>query len=223
MSEYAAFLETKAIVGHPTGREITDDQIHPSLFGFQRDLVRWSIRKGRAALFATTGMVSFTHTLGGGGMGDDIESRANTSDVRHVRHDVREVPERDQARTGAILLAGLQGEISGDGVRTLLRDVRREVLPGCWRAVEASGGAAVLYSTMLRRVARDSSQLRYVHQDGDNTYTSHRGGGRTRPTPGPARSCPSHRLEQAEQSPVQLGRLPESVLPRSLPRWGDVG
>lgn len=53
---YTDFLETKAVVVHPTGRDIADAEIHPSLFGFQRDLVRWSVRKGRAALFADTGL-----------------------------------------------------------------------------------------------------------------------------------------------------------------------
>ena len=53
---YREFLATKAVVVHPTGRAVDDAEIHPSLFGFQRDLVRWSVRKGRAALFADTGL-----------------------------------------------------------------------------------------------------------------------------------------------------------------------
>lgn len=56
MSDYADFLATKAIVVSPTGCDIQADAIHPSLFGFQRDMVRWSLRKGRAALFADTGL-----------------------------------------------------------------------------------------------------------------------------------------------------------------------
>lgn len=56
MSEYARFLESKAIVVHPLGREVSPGEIHPSLFDFQRDMVRWSVRKGRAALFEYTGL-----------------------------------------------------------------------------------------------------------------------------------------------------------------------
>lgn len=56
MSEYADFLTTKAIVVHPNGRDVDPSEVHPSLFPFQRDMVRWSVRKGRAALFEDTGL-----------------------------------------------------------------------------------------------------------------------------------------------------------------------
>ena len=35
---------------------MTPNDIHPALFPFQRDLVAWAVRKGRAALFADTGL-----------------------------------------------------------------------------------------------------------------------------------------------------------------------
>ena len=54
--EYSAFLETKIPIVPASGIEVDDADIHPSLFPFQRDLVRWSLRKGRSAIFATTGM-----------------------------------------------------------------------------------------------------------------------------------------------------------------------
>ena len=54
--KYTEFLASKQIVVQMSGRTVSPDDIHPSLFGFQRDLVRWAVRKGRAALFATTGM-----------------------------------------------------------------------------------------------------------------------------------------------------------------------
>lgn len=56
MSNYRDFLATKAVVVRSSGRAVDPSDIHPSLFGFQRDLVRWSLRKGRAALFADTGL-----------------------------------------------------------------------------------------------------------------------------------------------------------------------
>jgi DNA modification methylase len=54
--QYADFLASKALTVRPSGIDVDDDQIHPSLFPFQRDMVRWSLRKGRAALFETTGL-----------------------------------------------------------------------------------------------------------------------------------------------------------------------
>lgn len=56
MSTYADFLQSKAIVVRPTGRDVAVGAMHPSLFAFQRDMVRWSLRKGRAALFEDTGL-----------------------------------------------------------------------------------------------------------------------------------------------------------------------
>lgn len=56
MIGYRDFLASKAVTVRPTGREINDSDIHPSLFGFQRDMVRWAVRKGRAALFEDTGL-----------------------------------------------------------------------------------------------------------------------------------------------------------------------
>jgi len=55
VSDYAAFLETKRPIVHAVGP--TDvAAVHEMLFPFQSDLVRWAVRKGRAALFADTGM-----------------------------------------------------------------------------------------------------------------------------------------------------------------------
>lgn len=52
---YAAFLARKAILDPPTGlSEIPD--LPPVLFPFQRDIVTWALKRGRAALFAGTGL-----------------------------------------------------------------------------------------------------------------------------------------------------------------------
>lgn len=56
MNDYLSFLDTKIPVLPASGIDVSDDQIHQSLFGFQRDLVRWALRKGRSAIFATTGL-----------------------------------------------------------------------------------------------------------------------------------------------------------------------
>lgn len=55
MTDYASFLDSKRLKVHAVGPTI-DGEPHPMLFPFQRDLVRWAVRKGRAALFADTGL-----------------------------------------------------------------------------------------------------------------------------------------------------------------------
>jgi len=56
MNQYETFLHTKRLVAQSSGLVVVDGDIHGLLFPFQRDLVRWSIRKGRAALFCDTGL-----------------------------------------------------------------------------------------------------------------------------------------------------------------------
>lgn len=52
---YAHFLARKAIIDPPTG--LADIPALPeALFPFQRDIVRWALKRGRAALFAGTGL-----------------------------------------------------------------------------------------------------------------------------------------------------------------------
>ena len=48
---YADFLTSKRPLAHQYG-PTEPGETHPLLFPFQRDLVRWAVRKGRAALFA---------------------------------------------------------------------------------------------------------------------------------------------------------------------------
>ena len=54
--DYDAFLRAKAAVATRAGFDVADSEIHPSLFGFQRAIVLWAIRRGRAAIFADCGM-----------------------------------------------------------------------------------------------------------------------------------------------------------------------
>lgn len=56
MTAYHNFLKSKTTAGIEAGRTIPDGDINPLLFPFQRDLVRWAVRKGRCAVFADTGM-----------------------------------------------------------------------------------------------------------------------------------------------------------------------
>jgi DNA modification methylase len=53
---YAAFLASKRIVSDPVGFGIDRSDIHPTLFPFQQDIVKWAVRRGRSAIFADCGL-----------------------------------------------------------------------------------------------------------------------------------------------------------------------
>ena len=52
--EYEDFIASKSLAMEPCGFE--PGEINPMLFEFQRDIVRWACRKGRAAIFADCGL-----------------------------------------------------------------------------------------------------------------------------------------------------------------------
>lgn len=52
---YSEFLERKRIVDLPTGLNAVP-ALNPMLFDFQRDIVFWALRRGRAAIFADCGL-----------------------------------------------------------------------------------------------------------------------------------------------------------------------
>lgn len=53
---YEQFIESKRIVVRPSGFSIERSAIHPSLFDHQNDITRWALRRGKAAIFADTGL-----------------------------------------------------------------------------------------------------------------------------------------------------------------------
>lgn len=55
MSTYQEFLESKRITDAPTGLDEIPE-LNPALFDFQRDIVAWALRRGRAAIFADCGL-----------------------------------------------------------------------------------------------------------------------------------------------------------------------
>ena len=55
MGDYAEFLKGKATSDEATG--LSDiPELNPMLYDFQRDIVRWALRRGRAAIFADCGL-----------------------------------------------------------------------------------------------------------------------------------------------------------------------
>ncbi|MCA9878487.1 MAG: hypothetical protein KC442_11915 [Thermomicrobiales bacterium] len=56
MDDYRMFLAGKAQLAPSVGVDLPVDALHPHLFPWQRDVVRWALRKGRCAIFANTGL-----------------------------------------------------------------------------------------------------------------------------------------------------------------------
>lgn len=56
MNTYDSFISNKRSTMRPSGFAIDRDTLHDSLFDFQKDIVRWALRRGRAAVFAGTGL-----------------------------------------------------------------------------------------------------------------------------------------------------------------------
>ena len=53
---YADFLATKKRAVAEAGSEIEASEVHPMLFEWQAEIVRWAVRRGRAAIFADCGL-----------------------------------------------------------------------------------------------------------------------------------------------------------------------
>jgi len=56
VSAYDDFLASKQIVVYPDGIDVPREAISGALYPFQREIVRWACRKGRAAIFCDTGL-----------------------------------------------------------------------------------------------------------------------------------------------------------------------
>jgi DNA modification methylase len=54
--DYQEFLSKKKVRAVNVGVEINRADIHPKLFDFQKDIVMWACRKGKAAIFLDTGL-----------------------------------------------------------------------------------------------------------------------------------------------------------------------
>lgn len=57
MKEYQQFIRDKAITSLYTDSiQVNASDLNPKLYPFQRDIVRWALAKGRAAIFADCGL-----------------------------------------------------------------------------------------------------------------------------------------------------------------------
>src|ERR1017187_2163111 len=55
-SDYATFLASKRHQHAASGFTVDPEALHPRLYPFQRDLVVWALRLGKAAILAGTGL-----------------------------------------------------------------------------------------------------------------------------------------------------------------------
>lgn len=53
---YDEFLQKKEVLIGDSGFEVEDDELSPYLFDYQKDIIKWALRKGKAALFEDTGL-----------------------------------------------------------------------------------------------------------------------------------------------------------------------
>ncbi|PWA08639.1 helicase [Pueribacillus theae] len=56
MRDYQKFLKSKQLKQNISGFDIDRNQLHETLFDFQKDIVKWALKKGKAAIFAGTGL-----------------------------------------------------------------------------------------------------------------------------------------------------------------------
>ena len=52
---YEEFLNNKTFVLESHGFDVPQDSLNPAMFGFQKDITRWALAKGRAAVFSDCG------------------------------------------------------------------------------------------------------------------------------------------------------------------------
>ncbi len=53
---YETFIASKSLKVAPSGFDIERSKLHAALFDFQRDIVKWALKRGKAAIFAGTGL-----------------------------------------------------------------------------------------------------------------------------------------------------------------------
>ena len=53
--EYQEFLKRKRFVLESSGFDIDQEQLNPKLYAYEKDIVRWALKKGKACIFSDCG------------------------------------------------------------------------------------------------------------------------------------------------------------------------
>ena len=56
MIDYLDFIKKKDFILQSSGFDVDTSDLNPELFDFQKDIVRWALKKGRSAIFADCGL-----------------------------------------------------------------------------------------------------------------------------------------------------------------------
>ena len=56
MGDYTDFLKQKTVVFENGGFDVDNQELNSMMFDFQKDIVRWAVKKGKSAIFADCGM-----------------------------------------------------------------------------------------------------------------------------------------------------------------------
>ena len=56
LMDYRRFIASKAITTEMSGIDVDKETLNPKLYDFQKDIVRWALAKGKAAIFADCGL-----------------------------------------------------------------------------------------------------------------------------------------------------------------------
>ena len=54
--DYTDFLKNKRFVLESSGFDIDKNELNPMLYEFEKDIVRWALKKGKACVFADCGL-----------------------------------------------------------------------------------------------------------------------------------------------------------------------
>jgi DNA modification methylase/superfamily II DNA or RNA helicase len=128
-TEYEQFIESKRIVAQRSGFDVNPSQVHPALFPFQRDIVCWALRKGRAAVFADTGLgktriqIEWARLTG--------QNTLIVAPLSVARQTVRE-----GQRIGVdVMYVRSQGQVGDDGIYITNYEMIEHFDPSCFGAV----------------------------------------------------------------------------------------
>lgn len=216
--EYEAFLESRY---HERGDGFETDNLPPQLFDFQRYLVQWALKRGRAAIFADCGLDMADH----GGLKyahatNQAKGHSSMCVVRRVRDSL---PIAVPTRSAGLLLSRLPVAGSQTREHGLLHSLRRGGVPQVRRAGPTQEGAPVLFEAVPHAVQGDQPQGERLPEARPRSRSPHRGGVRARQAAPAGRGRTPHRREQAQQRAGESGGVPVAVSARALPPRADVG
>jgi superfamily II DNA or RNA helicase len=105
---YQQFLDDKTIVDHPSG--FVPESLNKNLFDFQRDIVRWGLRRGRAAFFEDCGLGKTPQQLA---WADEVLRKINQPVLILAPNEVKKQTIREGVKFGIeVRLAASQSDIT---------------------------------------------------------------------------------------------------------------